>query len=195
MISPWRRDLSPCSCKAHPIGTQTGEAEVLHLSADKAGSSPFWKLDRSEILACRDRRVWQKSLRRNKLKLLQRLIMLYRKVNAMHGSVSADRYLQEPNQELSSITAIIISLIVNSWDKRHLVRISQLKQKEKKNQEKNKLLYAFVRPTSKQWYRSGNMFPKCPPSQRKKSKQSWHADTRIPLRNSAAAARRSRKKS
>jgi hypothetical protein len=138
MISPWRRDLSPCSCKAHPIGTQTGEAEVLHLSADKAGSSPFWKLDRSEILACRDRRVWQKSLRRNKLKLLQRLIMLYRKVNAMHGSVSADRYLQEPNQELSSITAIIISLIVNSWDKRHLVRISQLKQKEKKNQEKKR---------------------------------------------------------
>jgi hypothetical protein len=29
--------------------------------------------------------------------------MLYRKVIAMHGSVSADRYLKEPNQKLSSI--------------------------------------------------------------------------------------------
>ena len=44
---------------------------------------------------------------------------------------------------------------------------SQSAQAEEKTNKKNELLYAFVRPTSKQWYRSGNMFPKCPPSRRK----------------------------
>jgi hypothetical protein len=44
---------------------------------------------------------------------------------------------------------------------------SQSAQAEEKINKKNELLYAFVRPTSKQWYRSGNMFPKCPPPREK----------------------------
>jgi hypothetical protein len=103
--------------------------------------------------------------------------MLYRKVIAMHGSVSADRYLPDRTKNCPQS-----ALIVNSRDERHLnpdqngrqtrrKRVTPMKsqsaQAEEKINKKNELLYAFVRPTSKQWYRSGNMFPKCPPPREK----------------------------
>jgi hypothetical protein len=69
MISSWRRDLSPRSCKARPIRIHTGEAEVLGLfslriryvsTREKRTDS---KIDRSKITATN----WHESLRRNNL--------------------------------------------------------------------------------------------------------------------------------
>jgi hypothetical protein len=110
----------------------------------------------------------------------------------------------------SALTVIIIGLIVNSRDERHLnpdqngrqtwrKRVTPMKsqsaQAEKKlNKKTNSSMPLCVQQAS-----SGIEVVICfqsvrPPGE--KVKQSWHTDMRIPLRDAAAAARRrSRKKS